>query len=38
LAIVVTIAGQHVEGVELHLVVVPAGMQVIEVGNAIGPK
>ena len=38
LAQIIAIERQDVEGVELHLVVVPAGMQAVEVGDAVDAK
>jgi hypothetical protein len=32
---VLAVADQHIERVKLHFVIVPAGMQPVEVGNAI---
>lgn len=35
LAQVVTVERENVEGVELHLFVVPAGMEAVEIGDAV---
>jgi hypothetical protein len=32
---IVAIEGKNVEGIELHLVIVPAGMQRVEIGDAV---
>jgi len=35
---VITVHCQHIEGAELHFVVVPAGMQCVEIGIAVNAQ